>query len=103
MTTPILRIDNLTALLSSIVCKEGIPHTALIVAHSGAVITSQGIASSYPFPSPSLSDRTGEERARMYAAVATTTWDEGKMMNGTTTSSSSEPLLLETEVCTLRC
>lgn len=94
-TMPILRLDNLTTLLQDLVCHEGTPHTSLLVSRAGAVIASTSTPSSEPFPPPSLAERGDEERARTYAAVASTTWEEERPAGKGT---DAEPLMLETEV-----
>lgn len=94
-TMPILRLDNLTTLLQDLVCDEGMPHTSLLVSRAGAVIASHSTPSSEPFPAPSLAERGDEERARTYAAVASTTWEEERPAGKGT---DAEPLMLETEV-----
>lgn len=101
-----LRIANVTAVLSQLVCSQGAPHTALVVdARSGAVIASASTPSQPPFPAASLPHRGDEERAQMYAAVATSTWEDERGPPGVVGANGSragadqdQPLLLEAEV-----
>lgn len=104
-STPIIRINSVLSLLAQLVCPQASPHTALLVNRSGAVIASQSVPASPPFPPASLADRPDEERARTYAAVATSMWEEerGVLMNGGRSGKACEPLLLETEVGLARC
>ena len=101
----LLRISNIIALLAQLVSPQAAPHTALVVdARSGAVVAFQSVPSQPPFPIASLPDRGDEERAQMYAAVGTSTWEEERgppgvvRPNGGAQGEQAEPLLLETVV-----
>lgn len=99
---PILKIQAIHALLSQLCCSQGAPHTAILcISSGGAVIASQSCDTSPPFPTASLSDRNEDERARVFAAVGSSSWDEER--GGSDEVGDLEPLMLETEVSSFRC
>ncbi|KAL8286539.1 hypothetical protein RQP46_004556 [Phenoliferia psychrophenolica] len=88
-----LRIASINALLSQLVSPQASPHTALVVdARSGAVVAFQSVPSQPPFPQASLPDRGDEERAQMYAAVATSTYDEERGPPGPVIPNGDKPV-----------
>lgn len=90
----ILILSSLTALLSLLISAEGAPHTAILISRSnGSVIAHQSTPALPPFPPHSLADRDDQERARLYAAVGVSSWEEEEQ-SGT----KKDVLMLETEV-----
>ncbi|KAM0754966.1 hypothetical protein T439DRAFT_126350 [Meredithblackwellia eburnea MCA 4105] len=119
----IIRVSALQSLLSQLVTPEASPHTAELIDHSaGSVIAHHSVPSQHPWPTNSLSDRPDEQRAKLYAAVVVSAWNENQLesqvhLNGAGQGTSSKrrrqhhhkdnsvadspdvkPLLLETEV-----
>ncbi|ORY88888.1 hypothetical protein BCR35DRAFT_301252 [Leucosporidium creatinivorum] len=91
----ILILSSLTSLLSQLISPQGAPHTSILISRlNGSVIAHQHTPSLPPFPPASLNQRDEEERARLYAAVGVSSWEEEEQdANG-----AREVLMLETEL-----
>lgn len=99
----ILVLSALTALLSQLVSSQGAPHTAILISRAnGSVIAHHHEPTVAPFPPHSLSDRDEQDRAKLYAAVGVSTWEEEqvqqKQQQEEGVGSTRQVLMLETEV-----
>ncbi|GAA6062429.1 hypothetical protein JCM10212_006064 [Sporobolomyces blumeae] len=97
----------LLSLLSQLTSSSGAPHTALVASlPSGAVLSLHSVSTVAPFPRASFQgERDDEERAGLYAALATATWAEHEPARqhahadgNDDLAKRSEPLMLETEL-----
>ncbi|KAI5475024.1 hypothetical protein MNV49_002082 [Pseudohyphozyma bogoriensis] len=93
----LLNLTALSSLLSQLSCSQGVPHSSLLLTlASGSVIASHSSPTLPPFPQPSLNDKDDEERIKMYAAVAVSTWVE-REQDGAERTDGDEVLRVESE------